>query len=197
MMNTQSLTVHPGLAESSLKTLRAGRVMALGSAGGRLEVLRGRVWLTREGDLDDHVVASGESLRIAPNGSALVEAWDDEDPALVAWWPGTVFDRLSAYLRSSLSRGWEIVDPAPRISAGTVAALLALFVGAAVFGPFSDSRSKALAAPAVLHNTAGFSAPLGVAAHDREGIRSDAGAATPGRARFVAQEARRRSAVPA
>ena len=58
------------LAESSLKTLRAGQVMALGSAGGRLEVLHGRVWLTREGDLDDHVVATGESLRIAPNGSA-------------------------------------------------------------------------------------------------------------------------------
>jgi len=196
-MNTQSLNVPPKVGESSLKTLRAGQVMALGAAGGRLEVLHGRVWLTREGDLDDHVVATGESLRIAPNGSALIEAWDDEDPALVAWRPGTLVDRLSAYLRSVLSRGWEIVDPAPRISAGTVAALLALFVGAAVLGPFSDSRSKALAAPAVLHNTLGLSAPVGVAGQDREGIRSDAGAATPGRARFVAQEARRRSAVPA
>jgi len=197
MMNTQSLNVQPELAEGSLKTLRAGRVMALGSAGGRLEVLHGRVWLTREGDLDDHVVATGESLHIAPNGSALVEAWDDEDPALVAWRPGTLLDRLSAYLRSAFSRGWEIVDPAPRISVGTVAAVLAVFVVVAVFGPLSDARSKALAAPALLHNTSVLSAPVGVAARDREGNPTDAGAATPGRARFSAQEARRRSAVPA
>src|SRR5450755_2259267 len=197
MMNTQLLTTRPGVAASSLQTLRAGHVMPLGSAGGRLEVLHGRVWLTLEGDLDDHVVATGESIRVPANGRALVEGWDDESPALVAWRPGTLLDRLTAYVRSTLSRGWEIVDPAPRISVGSVAAVLAVFVVVAVFGPLSDARSKALAAPALLHNTAGLSAPVGAAAHDREGTPSDARAATPGRARFAAQEARRHPAVPA
>lgn len=151
-MNTQSLTTHPGVAAASLKTLRAGHVMALGSAGGRLDVLHGRVWLTREGDLDDHVVASGESFRVAPNGRALIEAWDDEAPVLVAWRPGTLLDRLSAW---------------------------------------------AMAASALLHNTAGISSRVGAAAHDREGIPFDAASATPGRARFAAQEARRHPAIPA
>jgi len=197
MMNTQSLTARPGAAAEVLQTLRAGHVVPLGSAGGRLEVLHGRVWLTREGDLDDHVVAAGESVRVAANGSAVVEAWDEEAPALVAWQPGTLFDRASAYVRSVHSRGWEIVDPAPRISVGTVAALLAVFVVVAVFGPLSDARSKSLAAPGLLHNSSVLSAPVGVAARDHEGTPIDAGAATSGRSRFSAQEARRHPAIPA
>lgn len=112
MMNTQPITTCPGVAANSLRTLRAGHVMPLGSAGGRIEVLHGRVWLTQEGDLDDHVVESGESFRVAANGRALVEAWDDEAPALIVWRAGTLLDRASAYVRSALSRGWEIVDPA-------------------------------------------------------------------------------------
>lgn len=196
-MNTQSMTTRPGVAGSSPRTLRAGQVMALGSAGGRLEVLHGRVWLTQEGDLDDHVVGSGESFRVAANGRAVVEAWEDEAASLIVWRAGTLLDRASAYVRSTLSRGWEIVDPAPRISAGTVAAVLAVFVIAAVFGPLSDARSKALATPALLHNRPVLSAPVGAADRDREGTPVDAAAATSGRARFAAQEARRHPAVPA
>jgi hypothetical protein len=197
MMNTQSLNTRPEVVPHPLQTVRPGQIVPLGSAGGCLEVLHGRVWLTQEGDLDDHIVASGESFRVAANGSAVIEAWDDEAPALVAWRPGTIADRLGTYVRSLIGRGWEIVDPAPRISVGTVAALLAVFVVVAVFGPLSDARSKALAAPAVLHNTAVLSAPVGVAARDREGNSIDAGAETSGRSRFSAQEARRHAAIPA
>jgi hypothetical protein len=196
MMNTQANPLRRGVSGGSLQTLRAGHVLPLGSAGGRLDVLHGRVWLTRAGDPDDHLVETGESFHVPANGRALVEAWDDEAPALFAWRGGTLKDRASAYARSALSRGWEIVDPAPRISLGTVAALLALFVSAAIFGPLSDARSKALAGPGLLHNTAVLSAPVGAAAQGREGNTIDAGAAIPGRARFAAQEARRHAASP-
>ena len=103
-MNAQSTTNHSGSAASALKTLRAGHIVALGSAGGRLDVLHGRVWLTREGELDDHLVETGQSFSVPANGRAVVEAWDDEDPALIAWRAGSLLDRASAFVRSALSR---------------------------------------------------------------------------------------------
>ncbi len=103
-MNTQSMTAHASSAASALKTLRAGHIVALGSAGGRLDVLHGRVWLTREGELDDHLVETGQSFSVPANGRAVVEAWDDEDPALIAWRAGSLLDRASAYVRCALNR---------------------------------------------------------------------------------------------
>ena len=103
-MNTQSTTSHASGVASALQTLRAGRIVALGSTGGRLDVLHGRVWLTREGELDDHLVETGQSFSVPANGRALVEAWDDEDPALIAWRAGSLLDRASAYVRSALKR---------------------------------------------------------------------------------------------
>jgi len=104
MMNAQSMTTRAGSAASALQTLRAGHIVALGSSGGHLDVLHGRVWLTREGELDDHLVETGQSFSVPANGRALVEAWDDEDPALIAWRAGSLLDRASAYVRSALSR---------------------------------------------------------------------------------------------
>jgi len=104
-MNTQRKIAHAGSAASAFQTtLRAGHIVTLGSAGGRLDVLHGRVWLTREGELDDHLVETGQSFSVPANGRALVEAWDDEDPALIAWRAGSLLDRASAYVRSALSR---------------------------------------------------------------------------------------------
>jgi hypothetical protein len=163
----------------------------LGSAGGRLEVLHGRVWLTRTGDLDDHVVESGQSLSIPPSGRALVEAWDDGQPALVAWQPGTFLDRIGAALRSVFGRCWDIVDPARRIGAGSAAAVVALVAGALLFGPLSDARTRALAAPAVLHNSAGTSSRVSLDAGAPRGSSVDAPAGNRERARDAPQEARR------
>jgi len=48
------------------------------SAPVRLRVLRGRVWVTRSGDLDDHFLDAGQVMRLAPRAGVLIGA---EGPA--------------------------------------------------------------------------------------------------------------------
>jgi hypothetical protein len=181
-------------APGAVRTLRAGRILPLGSAGGRLEVLYGRVWLTRAGDLDDHVIDTGQGIVVPPSGNALVEAWGDAEPALVAWRPATFLDRIGAALRGAFGRCWDIVDPARRIGAGTIAAVIALVSGALLFGPLSDSRTRTLAAPTLLHNSAGTSSRVSLDAGAPKGSTVDARAGQRPRARDAANEARRRTA---
>ena len=181
--------------EHRLETLRRGAVLPLGSGGGRLEVLRGRVWLTRSGDLDDHVVDSGATLAVPAAGRSLVEAWDDAEPAVVAWQPTPVAARIGARVRALFGRCWDIVDPLRRVEVGAFAAVVALSVGAFVFGPLSESRTRSLLAPpTVLHNSAGARTSIGVDAGTRTGPSNDVSADARERARVTAQEARRRAA---
>jgi Protein of unknown function (DUF2917) len=193
MMNTQAVKSLGRAAPGSVRTLRTGRILPLGSAGGRLEVLHGRVWLTRAGDLDDHVIDSGQGLLVPPSGRALVEAWGDEEPALVAWRPATLLDRIGAGLNAAFGRCWDIVDPRRRIGAGTLAAVVALVSGGLLFGPLSDARTRTLAAPPVLHNSAGTNSRVSLDAGVPRGASVDAGARHRERARNAAQEARRRT----
>ena len=197
-MKMQSLWSRLAPPRRHLQTLRDGWVMRLGAHGGTLEVLHGRVWVTRAGELDDHIVVSGETLSIPGSGQAVVEAWNDAAPALIAWEPRAVGERVGAGVRSALGRCWQIVDPARRIGAGSVAAIVAVVSGALLFGPLSDARSKALAAPAVLHNSAAAATHPGLAGTTAaRGNRADADADFSDRARGLAQEARRRPAGPA
>lgn len=195
MMNTQATSVDSGLPATALRLLRAGNVLPLGSAGGKLEVLHGRVWVTRSGDPEDHFVDLGQSVVIPASGRVLVEALGDGQTALVAWRPGSIVDRVAAALHATFGRCWEIVDAPHRIGAGALAALLALVVGALVFGPLSESRTRALATPAVLHNGAGANPRAAVdAAPASRGGRADASARPRERARGAAQEAGRGTA---
>jgi hypothetical protein len=178
--------------------LRGGAIMPLGSGGGRLEVLHGRVWLTRSGDLDDYVVEPGAALAVPAAGRSLIEAWHDNEPALVAWQPTPLADRLGARVRAMFRRCWDIVDPLRRVEVGVFAAVVALSVGAFVFGPLSESRTRALLAPAtVLHNSAGARTSIGLDAGTRTGSANDVSADARQRARVTANEARRRPAGPA
>jgi len=197
MMNTQALKSLGRGAPGTVRTLRGGGILPLGSAGGRLEVIRGRVWLTRSGDLEDHVIDSGQGLIVPPSGRTLVEDWGAADPAVVAWRPGSVFDRIVAGARAAFGRCWDIVDPVRRIEVGAFAAILALSLGAFVFGPLSESRTRALAAPTVLHNSAGARTSIGLDAGTRTGSSNDVSADARERARVTAQQARRRPAGPA
>lgn len=101
MMNAHQLAHLATLAGRSARPLAAGQAMALGTSGGRLEVIAGRVWLTRAGELDDHVVEAGESLCIAASRDAVIEAWDEARPALVAWRPRRPVERAADALRSA------------------------------------------------------------------------------------------------
>ena len=89
-MNPQLSATGSSFSRDHVRTLQPGRVVPLGSAGGKLEVLHGRVWLTRAGDRDDHFVDLGQSVVIPASGRVLVEALDDARPALIAWRPGTL-----------------------------------------------------------------------------------------------------------
>jgi hypothetical protein len=168
--------------------------MPLGASGGTLEVLHGRVWLTRAGDVDDHIVDSGETVTVPASGRAVVEAWDDAQPALVAWQPTPVAERVGSGIRSAFGRCWDVVDPARRVGAGALAALVALLAGALLFGPLSDSRTRALLEPTLLHNSAGARTSIGFDAGTRTGSPNDVSAGARERARVTAQEARRRPA---
>src|SRR5579871_3649855 len=77
MMNTQSaqrLSVGPG------------QLVHLVS-GGQLEVTEGRVWLTRLGDLDDHLIEAGQRIRVDAAQDAIIESWRPTDSARVRWVP--------------------------------------------------------------------------------------------------------------
>jgi hypothetical protein len=196
MMNSQDNLEARELARGAAPLLlRPGRMLHLGAAGGRLEVLDGRVWLTRAGDADDHFVARGESVLVPPLARALVEALDDRQPALVSWRPRTLVERIGAALRTSADRCWEAVDPVRRVAVGAAAASLALLAGALVFGPLSDARTRALAGAALLHNSAAPEARQDADGRSTpRGTRADAGAEPRDRARGATQEAGRGAA---
>jgi hypothetical protein len=193
MMHTQDIWSGLVSPRHRLETLRGGALLSLGTGGGRLEVLHGRVWLTRSGDLDDHVVESGAALTVPAAGESLIEAWDESEPALVAWQPTPLGERLAARGLAIFGRCWDIVDPLRRMGIGTVAMVVALSVGAFLFGPLSEARSRALAAPTVLHNSGGARTSIGLDAGTRTGSSNDVSADGRERARNTAQEARRRA----
>lgn len=197
-MHTQDIWSGMVTPEHRLESLRGGSVMRLGAGGGRLEVLRGRVWLTRSGDLDDHVVESGATLTVPPEGRSLVEALDTSEPAVIDWQPTPLAARIGSRAHRMFGRCWDIVDPVRRIEVGAFGAVVALSLGAFLFGPLSESRTRALlAAPTVLHNSAGARTGIVPDARTRTGLSNDVSADAPGRTRIPAHQAHRRPAVPA
>jgi len=52
---------------------------------GWLAVQRGRVWLTRDGDADDHVLARGERIWLGAGEGLVVEPWQADAGAHLAW----------------------------------------------------------------------------------------------------------------
>ena len=191
-MNTQLESSASGLRRGHLELLQGGRVLPLGASGGKLEVLHGRVWLTRAGDPDDYFVDFGHSMVVPSSGRTVVAAVDDAKPALVAWRPLGVVERAAAAIRAVTERCWEIVDPAPRVGTGALAAIVVVLTGALVFGPLSDARTRALATPAVLHNGGAATARPGADATTLA-ERARANAVAGGRAVGATQEAGRRA----
>jgi hypothetical protein len=88
--------------DRGVRHVGAGEAIHLGRLGGELSVIDGRVWLTRDGDLGDHVVEPGQRLRLAPNANAVIEPAQTGHAATVRWHPrrqGFVGALLAAPLR--------------------------------------------------------------------------------------------------
>src|SRR5262249_47405798 len=52
---------------------------------GWLTVAAGRAWVTRQGDLDDHVLSAGERLALRADERIVVEPWIGGSPVRLAW----------------------------------------------------------------------------------------------------------------
>jgi len=75
---TPSWVADGPLSACGARSLRSHR-------SGHLSVAAGRVWVTRSGDLDDHVLAAGQTLAVAANEAVVVEPWRHGSPACLTW----------------------------------------------------------------------------------------------------------------
>ena len=119
-MNTQLNRV-PSAASSgpgSQRRIEAGQALPLGRLGGELSVLQGRVWLTRDGDLGDHRVESGERVRLGVAENAVIESWDSGQPVVVRWNP-----RRQTFFGALLAEPLRGLAFVTRLAAGGFAAL--------------------------------------------------------------------------
>jgi hypothetical protein len=192
MINSQESKSTAPATAGAQKSMSSGQVVTLGTGGGEVRVLSGRVWLTSPGDLDDHVLETGQSFSVAGSGPTLIEAWDSASPAVVAWRPRTVLERTCAGVSETWSRCWELMHPASRIGMGTAAALAGVLAAALLFGPLSEARVRTLVgstgAVVLLHNAGG----IAVDATEPRGPLAD-GSDTRDRSSRPAQEAGRRA----
>ncbi len=99
-MNSQQLCALASLVRGGGRSLPAGRVLPLGSHGGELSVLSGRVWLTRAGTLDDLFVEGGQAVHVPASGAAMIEGWSDVPPARVTWQPRSALARAADSVRA-------------------------------------------------------------------------------------------------
>ena len=186
MITQESFTFLGSVDAQAVRALPAGHVVALGTGGGQVSILSGRVWLTSGGDPSDHVLGAGESFAVGDAGRTLVESWGRGGaPAVIAWQPRSLAARLRDRLAGAFGRCWDLVNPARRMGLGTVAAVAAVAVAGALFGPLSESRVRHFIAPAasaaVLHNPDRGVAPGATRGALANG--SDTGTRTPGAAR--------------
>jgi len=65
--------------------LSAGHAQQLGRLGGELTVVEGRVWLTRDNDLGDHVIEPGQRVRLAVGENGVIESVNRQQQVVVRW----------------------------------------------------------------------------------------------------------------
>ena len=65
--------------------IEPGQTLRLPPVGGELTVLRGRAWLTHDGEPGDHVLSAGDHQRLGWTANAVVEAFDRDRPVTLRW----------------------------------------------------------------------------------------------------------------
>jgi len=109
-MNTQFQVFHGGTFQ-----MHSGDATHLGRLGGELTVVDGRVWLTRDNDLGDHVFEPGQRVRLGVDENVVIESLDSHGSVTVRWNPrrqsfvGALFAeplRGLAFLAGAAARGF-------------------------------------------------------------------------------------------
>ena len=81
-MNSQYELFHGGTFQ-----MHSGDATHLGRLGGDLTVVDGSLWLTRDGDLGDHVVEAGQRVRLAVDENAVIEPARRGETVSLRWQP--------------------------------------------------------------------------------------------------------------
>lgn len=85
-MNTQAQRNLAAGRPAQLRLL-PGEAFRVPRRPGELLALEGRVWLTRHGDTQDHLLEAGQSFRLAGGDDVVVEPWAHGEAATLAWQP--------------------------------------------------------------------------------------------------------------
>ena len=77
----------PSYADQSTMLVRWGQPMVFHRRPGEFVVMRGRLWLTRRGDLDDHMLEPGQKVVVGDGDAVVVEPWERGERSEIAWQP--------------------------------------------------------------------------------------------------------------
>jgi hypothetical protein len=70
--------------QTGILTMRWGQPLQLSRRPGEFVVTSGRVWVTRTGDLDDHVLEAGQRVVVGGGESLIVEPWHPDERTAIA-----------------------------------------------------------------------------------------------------------------
>ncbi len=70
-----------------VRQIKSGQALHLGAHAGEIVVLEGRLWLTRDADLGDHVIEPGQRVDLAAHENAVIEPMFRNEPVLMYWTP--------------------------------------------------------------------------------------------------------------
>ncbi len=86
-MNSRIHASTVGALSDRLQRLEPGRAVRLGRRGGVLSIVEGRAWLTRGGELGDHLVVAGQHVQLGAWERAVIEPWDRDAAVALRWQP--------------------------------------------------------------------------------------------------------------
>ena len=74
-------------SQAGTLVMHSGEAVRIDRLAGEFAVVSGRVWLTRQGDLDDHVLGAGQKLVLEPSDQVVIEPWQAGERTQVQWRP--------------------------------------------------------------------------------------------------------------
>ena len=104
-------------AEAARLSLAWGEALTIQGVAGEMTVLGGRVWVTRESALGDHIVEAGQRFRVEAGDVAVLEPWVRGEAASLAWAPGAQCSPVEALLRRAAALALRGVAVAARFFA--------------------------------------------------------------------------------